>query len=109
MVHIIDEDIMNFALDVIDLSSDIAKKFFRSNYEEQNKSDNTPVTLADKEIEYAIKGKISIRFPDHGIVGEEFGKNNSEADYQWIIDPIDGTTSFIIGRPIFWHIIMFSI
>lgn len=59
-----------------------------------------PVTEADREAERAIRGLISERFPDHGILGEEFGAENPDSRHQWIIDPIDGTRAFISGIPV---------
>lgn len=58
-----------------------------------------PVTAADRDAERVIARLIKENFPDHGIVGEEFGTTNPDARYRWIIDPIDGTRSFIIGAP----------
>jgi myo-inositol-1(or 4)-monophosphatase len=58
-----------------------------------------PVTIADREGEQVIRAMITEQYPEHGIVGEEFGQTNPAADYQWIIDPVDGTRAFIIGAP----------
>lgn len=59
-----------------------------------------PVTEADRDAEQAIRALIREAFPDHGIIGEEFGRENETARYQWVIDPIDGTRSFISGIPL---------
>jgi histidinol phosphatase-like enzyme (inositol monophosphatase family) len=59
-----------------------------------------PVTEADREAERAIRAMIEGRFPDHGIVGEEFGASNAGSDHVWVIDPIDGTRAFISGLPL---------
>lgn len=59
-----------------------------------------PVTEADRDAEQAIRALIREAFPDHGIIGEEFGRENETARYQWVIDPIDGTRSFICGLPL---------
>jgi histidinol phosphatase-like enzyme (inositol monophosphatase family) len=64
-----------------------------------------PVTLADKAAEKAIRTIIKARYPDHGILGEEFGEDNVGAEYCWIIDPIDGTRSFISGLPVWGTLI----
>jgi myo-inositol-1(or 4)-monophosphatase len=69
------------------------------------KSDATPVTAADRDAEIRIREMIRTRYPDHGIRGEEFGIENSDAEYTWIIDPIDGTKSFITGCPLFGTLI----
>ena len=65
------------------------------------KQDRTPVTQADVESEEAIRAIIAKQFPDHGFYGEETGQSNIEADYVWLIDPIDGTKSFVRGYPFF--------
>ncbi len=64
-----------------------------------------PVTSSDKAFEKFIRNKISKRFPDHEIIGEEFGKKNKKSDYSWIIDPIDGTRSYVIGNPTWSNLI----
>jgi histidinol-phosphatase len=65
------------------------------------KSDDTPVTIADREAEQLIRARIGDRFPHHAIVGEEFGAVASDATHRWIIDPIDGTKSFVHGVPLY--------
>jgi histidinol phosphatase-like enzyme (inositol monophosphatase family) len=69
------------------------------------KEDQTPVTIADREAESLIRRMIQTRFPAHGILGEEFGIENEGADYQWVIDPIDGTKTFMTGVPLFGTVI----
>tara|TARA_Y100000590_G_scaffold216794_1_gene245570 strand:+ start:826 stop:1632 length:807 start_codon:yes stop_codon:yes gene_type:complete len=64
-----------------------------------------PVTTSDKAFEKFIRFKISNRFPDHQIIGEEFGHKKNKSDYSWIIDPIDGTRSYIIGNPTWSNLI----
>ena len=98
-------DLTIFANHLADLSAPIAQKYFRQPNGELEKSDNSPVTLADREIEEILREEIERKFPTHGIIGEEFGLRNPDSDYQWIIDPIDGTSSFIIGRPTFGTLI----
>ena len=58
-----------------------------------------PVTLADRAFEKFIRSKIKKRFPNHQVIGEEFGLTKTKSDYTWVLDPIDGTRSFIIGNP----------
>ena len=58
-----------------------------------------PVTSSDKAFERFIRSKITKKFPEHQIIGEEFGKKISKSEYSWVIDPIDGTRSFVIGNP----------
>lgn len=104
----IDKNINEFANYLADIASEITKKYFRKHFTEENKNNDTPVTIADREIENTIRNTIIREFPTHGIIGEEYGSLNENADYKWIIDPIDGTISFVIGRPIFGNLIALS-
>ena len=79
----------------------IPMQYFRSPIAVEDKPDESPVTIADRETEAHIRRAIEKRFPAHDILGEEFGRSGSDADYTWIIDPIDGTRSFICGIPLF--------
>lgn len=83
----------------------IALKYFRSNLVVSDKDDKSPVTLADKEIEAKLRDMILKKYPTHGIVGEEYGKENETAEFVWVIDPIDGTKAFATGKPLFGTII----
>lgn len=105
MNKIITTEIIDFANHLADLSAVTIKKYFRKNFGEQNKRNNTPVTIADQETEKVIREAIRKKFPTHGIIGEEMDDTDLEADYKWVIDPIDGTTSFVIGKPIFGTLI----
>ena len=78
-------------------SSKIIKKYFRQPLSVENKSDYSPVTIADKLAEEKMREIIVKEFPSHGIIGEEFGNHNPDAEYVWVLDPIDGTKSFISG------------
>ena len=64
-----------------------------------------PVTTADKAFEKFIRNEIKKKFPRHQIIGEEFGHKKSQSDYSWVIDPIDGTRSFVIGNPTWSNLI----
>ena len=79
------------------VSADVIKKYFRSGVSVESKADNSPVTIADKQAEEVMRELIMKEFPDDGIFGEEFGETNKDAEYTWILDPIDGTKSFICG------------
>ena len=79
----------------------IARRYFRTSFQVDDKPDRTPVTIADREAEAAMRRRIEAAFPDHGIIGEEHGRTRAEADYVWVLDPIDGTKNFISGIPIF--------
>jgi len=78
-------------------SANIIKRYFRTSVSVESKPDFSPVTIADKLAEEKMREIIAKEFPSHGIIGEEFGNNNSDAEYVWVIDPIDGTKSFISG------------
>lgn len=78
-------------------SSAIIKRYFRTNLVIDNKSDDSPVTVADKLAESKMRDIINKKFPSHGIIGEEFGDYNADAEFVWVLDPIDGTKSFISG------------
>jgi inositol-phosphate phosphatase/L-galactose 1-phosphate phosphatase/histidinol-phosphatase len=69
------------------------------------KADDTPVTVADREAEAVMRRMIEEAFPDHGIVGEEYGEVRRNADWVWALDPIDGTKSFVTGKPLFGTLI----
>ncbi|MGE5797429.1 MAG: histidinol-phosphatase [Ignavibacteria bacterium] len=86
-------------------SGQIIKSYFRTKLRIELKSDLSPVTLADKKSEEAMRELIMKEFPEHGILGEEFGIYNPDAEYKWILDPIDGTKSFISGTPLFGTLI----
>ena len=64
-----------------------------------------PVTTSDKAFEKFIRSKIKKKFPDHQVIGEEFGHKKSKSDFTWVIDPIDGTRSFVIGNPTWSNLI----
>ena len=82
--------------------------FFRTSLSIDNKStshDFDPVTEADRAAEAVMRRLIKANFPQHGIVGEEFGSEREDAEYVWVLDPIDGTKSFIAGFPIWGTLI----
>lgn len=82
-------------------AEEIAQHYYKSNLEIEIKEDRSPVTVADVECEKAIKAIILDTFPEHGFFGEETGKENADADFLWLIDPIDGTKSFVRQYPFF--------
>lgn len=71
----------------------------------QTKADRTIVTRADREAEELLRQEIERSYSDHGIIGEEFGNVRTDADYVWVLDPIDGTISFAAGVPLFGTLI----
>jgi len=86
-------------------SAEIIKQYFRTEINVESKADLSPVTIADKKSEEVMREVIMKEYPEHGILGEEFGIYNEEAEYQWVLDPIDGTKSFICGTPLFGTLI----
>ncbi len=94
----------NFAEVTLKSSGKIALKYFRGNNKPNLKKDKTIVTLADTEIETFTRKQITRNFPGHEIWGEEFGYSGN-SNFTWVIDPIDGTSSFAAGRPI-WGIML---
>jgi histidinol-phosphatase len=84
-----------------DGADDIARRHFRRDMTIETKPDRTFVTEADTAIERLIRGRIADAFPDHGMVGEEYGVESGDAPIRWYIDPIDGTHNFMRGVPLF--------
>lgn len=84
---------------------DTTLNYYRQSFDIEYKDDDSPVTNADREAESVIRDMIRERYPDHGIIGEEYGEENSGSDIVWILDPIDGTKSFIHGVPFFTTLI----
>ncbi|MCC5914984.1 MAG: histidinol-phosphatase [Balneolaceae bacterium] len=78
---------------------------FKKTFQLEYKEDDSPVTNADREAETVIREMIRSDFPGHGIIGEEYGKENEDSDVVWILDPIDGTKSFIHGVPFYTTLI----
>lgn len=91
---------------LLDTAGKIAMQYFRTQgLSISTKSDNSPVSIADKQAEQAIRQHITATYPTHGIIGEEFGTTNPTAEYLWIIDPIDGTKAFIAGENTFANMV----
>ena len=99
------EELLQAAEEVADAVGDITLRYFRGGLAVESKDDESPVTIADRETERAMRAAISERFPDHGILGEEYGAEGLERPIVWILDPIDGTKSFIAGAPHFGTLI----
>ena len=99
------DELSDFSKHLADESEKIIKKYFRTSLNVDNKEDKTPVTIADKEVELKIREIIKNNYPEHGILGEEFDQTNIESEYIWVIDPIDGTRSFIAGHKDFGTLI----
>ncbi len=89
------------AIAAAEAAQEVIQKYYAGSFEIEIKPDETPVTIADIETEKTIKKIILDAFPNHGFFGEETGKVNEDAEYNWLIDPIDGTKSFVRGYPFF--------
>ncbi|MCW5731932.1 MAG: histidinol-phosphatase [Alphaproteobacteria bacterium] len=90
-----------FAGELADAAGVAIRPYFRQPIAIDDKADNSPVTIADRKAEQAIRALIKARHPDHGIIGEEFGEEGADRPLVWVLDPIDGTRSFIAGMPLF--------
>jgi inositol-phosphate phosphatase / L-galactose 1-phosphate phosphatase / histidinol-phosphatase len=101
----VDETHLAFADRLADAAGEVARRYFRRKIAIDDKADTTPVTVADREAEAAMRRLIAERFPEHGILGEEHGAERLGADFLWVLDPIDGTKSFISGVPLFGTLI----
>ena len=88
-----------------DTSGAIIRRYFRSGVAVIDKPDTSPVTIADREAEAELRRLILAAHPAHGIIGEEHGAERADAEWVWVLDPIDGTKSFITGRPLFGTLI----
>jgi inositol-phosphate phosphatase/L-galactose 1-phosphate phosphatase/histidinol-phosphatase len=84
-----------------DAAAEIVLSHFRQKVAIEDKPDASPVTIADRRSEAAMRRLIHEHVPDHGILGEEYGAERTDADYVWVLDPIDGTKAFITGKPSF--------
>jgi myo-inositol-1(or 4)-monophosphatase len=95
-----------FLLELAQQSGDFIRPLFGSaGLAVETKSDQSPVTQADRGAEELMRAAIARKFPTHGIVGEEFGPERADAEFVWVLDPIDGTKSFITGVPLWGTLI----
>lgn len=96
----------DFAIELARLSGDFIRPYFgRADLGVDHKEDDSPVTLADRGAEDLMRARIARAFPDHGVIGEEGGSDRAEAEWVWVLDPIDGTKSFISHCPLFGTLI----
>lgn len=89
------------AVEAARAAEDVIRHYYQGDFDVRHKDDASPVTIADVESERAIKAVLAEAFPDHGFYGEELGREADDAEYVWLIDPIDGTKSFVRGYPFF--------
>ena len=99
------DSFLALAVELADAAGAAIRPYFRQPLAVQDKPDLSPVTAADRAAEEAMRRLIAARFPQHGILGEEFGRERAEAEFVWVLDPIDGTKSFISGVPLFGTLI----
>ena len=95
----------DFANQLADAAGAVIRPYFRAPHGLETKADASPVTLADREAEAAMRKLIEARFPDDAIIGEEYGVREGTSGRAWVLDPVDGTRAFITGRPIFGTLI----
>src|SRR5271170_7621265 len=97
-----------FLIDLNRASAEVILPLFRAEHGLQNKAGPgafDPVTEADKGAERAIRQLISQSFPHHGVIGEEYGEDRPDAEFVWVLDPIDGTRAFVAGLPVWTTLI----
>lgn len=95
------QELIDFAESLADAARPVIRRHFRTPVAVDSKPDASPVTVADRNAEAAMRALIEARFPDHGIIGEEHGAVRADAEWCWVLDPIDGTKAFVAGKPIF--------
>lgn len=95
------DEFVAFAHRLADAAGTVARRYFRTPVAVDSKADQSPVTIADREAESAMRALITETYPHHGILGEEHGAADTGAEHVWVLDPIDGTKSFISGVPLF--------
>jgi inositol-phosphate phosphatase/L-galactose 1-phosphate phosphatase/histidinol-phosphatase len=93
------------ATELADAAGAAIRPYFRTALAVDDKADLSPVTAADRAAESTMRRMIAARFPEHGIIGEEYGPERADAEWVWVLDPIDGTKSFISGVPLFGTLI----
>jgi len=96
-----------FILELGAVAAEVILPLFRAEHGLENKAEKgfDPVTRADREAEAAIRRAITARFPDHGVIGEEHGEDRPDAEFVWVLDPVDGTRAFIAGLPLWTTLI----
>lgn len=95
------QSFLQVAIAAAKASAEVIRTYYRGEFTVEIKSDQTPVTVADREAEAIIRGMLLDAFPDHGFYGEESGRTAEDTEYLWLVDPIDGTKSFVAGYGMF--------
>lgn len=91
------KEFIKFACLLAEESGKVIRQYFRTNMSVEKKDDQSPVTIADRKAEELMRRLILDEFPEHGVIGEEMGIDHPNAQYKWVLDPIDGTKNFICG------------
>lgn len=95
------EEFLRFAVALAREGGENTVKYFRTELEVEEKHDSSPVTRADRETESLMFDRIRAAYPDHGLIGEESGEFGADRELCWVVDPIDGTKSFVNGIPLY--------
>lgn len=98
-------ELVEIAHSLADAAGAVIRGYFRTPVAVDDKADASPVTVADRESEAAMRKLINTTCPGHGIYGEEYGLENTDAEWVWVLDPVDGTKAFITGKPSFGTLI----
>ena len=101
----VDPALIDLAMRLADASGPVILDYFRTGFGVERKDDASPVTRADREAETVLRELLAAEMPEHGIFGEEHGSERLDAEYVWVLDPIDGTRAFINGIPLFGTLI----
>jgi myo-inositol-1(or 4)-monophosphatase len=99
------DEYIQFAKELTETSGEIIRQYFRMPMTVETKDDQTPITVADRKAEVIMRKMIHERYPDHGILGEEYENLDYETEYIWVLDPIDGTKNFVSGSELFGTLI----
>ena len=105
MTGSVSAELVALANSLADAARPIAARYFRTPVTVDDKADQSPVTIADREAETAMRTLLDSRVPQHGVFGEEHGAVRTDAEFVWVLDPIDGTKSFISGMPVWGTLI----
>lgn len=95
------EELIALACRLADEGSEVARRYFRTSFAVEGKADLSPVTIADRKGEQVMRVFVAQHRPDDGVIGEEFGNERADAEFVWVLDPIDGTRAYVAGKPIF--------
>lgn len=105
MTAVAASDFLNFALDAAWQAGRVTLGYFQTGVAVERKADNTPLTIADQQAERKLRLLIEQHWPEHNIIGEEYGRTQTNSAYTWVLDPIDGTKSFVSGVPLYANLL----